>query len=87
MHINVQVFFYGGESMEKFDKRFMKDFALKMQGLDKLPVKLTINDLNGVNKSVTTQRKFEKYFEYMARRKEFEENWTMWNEEWSDGNG
>ena len=56
----------------------MKKFALKIQGLNVMPTKLTINDINGNNKKITTEKKFEKYFDYMERRRKFEEEWEDW---------
>ena len=60
--------------------RFKRD-SLNSKGLNKLPCKLTSRDIKGINESKTTQKKFDKFEEYLRQREEFESNWdNFWEE-------
>jgi len=54
----------------------IKQKQLKSKGLDKVPrnARLTVHDLWGDNKETITQKKMERFAEFMENREKFEQN-------------
>lgn len=68
------------EFMLEFDKKMKekydsKEETLKRAKLDKVPVTLSANDLNGINDLKKIDEKYQKLQDYLENRETFEREW------------